>query len=308
MFFLGYTFLGNTYSGDPALVPVNELSTVVLENAKYEDLYITKDTSSNLNNEIDRTWNYDTVLHGKFKENNFDSTTGTFMAGNVMYLLQDITKVRVRRRVVGTMEWTILYEIETRSQEDFSIQVFDRYAKSNTQYEYQLVPILTNVEGIPVSNTVRSEFEGMYIVGKEKVFGTPLDTDISIQRNHPAITVNTLGKRYPFVIYNTEQNYDSGTAEGIFAERDENRCDWKIDDSANHRRRLNDFLSDGTAKILKHEDGRGWIIGRIEAITETRKEDMDAIITSFEWVEIGDLDSTLELYNCGLVDVDPTGW
>lgn len=308
MFFLGYTFLGNTYTGDPALVPAKELDSVTLENAQYEDLFITNDTSSDLDTPVDRTWNYDTVMHGEFKESNFDPDTGRFMAGNVLYLLEDITKVRVRRRVVGTTEWTTLFEIETRTQEDFSIQVFDRYAKSNMQYEYQLVPILTNVEGIPVSNTIQSEFEGMYIVGKEKWFATTLDVQITSQRNHPAVTINTIGNKYPYVIYNTEQNYDSGTAEGIFAEKDEENCDWKIDESVHYRKRLNDFLTDGTAKILKHEDGRGWIIGRVEAITETPKDDLDAIITSFQWVEIGDLDSTLELYNAGLIDVEPTGW
>jgi hypothetical protein len=64
------------------------------------------------------------------------------------------------------------------------------------------------------------------------------------------------------------------------------------------------FLCDGTPKILKHRDGRIWMISTTGTPNETPQDVPEIENTSFDWVEIGSVDSTNDLYNNGFINVN----
>ena len=309
MFFLGYTFLGGQYSADTNPASSREITAMTLENGAFQELFASKDGTIDITTDIDKTWNYNTVLDGVFSESNYDAEAKEFPAGNIDYLFQDITSVRIKRRESSTTAWVSLHEQPVSTKEDLNIEYFDRFARAKTSYDYALVPVLNySTEGIASQASITPEFEGLYVVGTDKWFSTSLECSITYERNHPSAVVQTIGNKYPYVIYNTQQNYDSGNASGVFARFNPDKCDWDYENSFAYRKKLLDFLTDGSAKILKIDDGRGWLIGRSDIITNEEMDHPYAVRTTFNWVELGDMDSTLDLYACGLSNVNPAGW
>lgn len=309
MFILGYAFLGGHHSADTNPASSQSITSVTLNNGAFQELFISKDGTIDITTDIEKSWNYNTVLDAVFSESNYDADEKEFPAGNIDYLFQDITSVRIKRRESGSNSWVSLYEQPIITKDDLNIEFFDRFAKAKTKYDYALVPILNHsLEGIASQASITPDFEGLYVMGLDIWFSTSLECSITYDRNHPSSVVETIGNKYPFVIYNTQQNYDSGSAAGVFARFDTDKCDWDYANSFAYRKKLLDFLTDGTAKILKFDDGRGWLIGRSDVITNEEMDHPYAVLTTFHWVEIGDMDSTLDLYTTGLSNVNPAGW
>ena len=290
MIFLGYAFLSGKYTGDITPTCVSNIDRITLSNGIYDDLFVTKNISS----PPIRQWDFDTILWAKFN--------GDFHAGNVSYTMSQISGVRIKRRKKGSYVWTILVDIPVRKVEDLEFERFDRYAQARTTYEYTLTPLLGSTEGNMNINSIESDFDGMFIMEAKQGFETDLEIRVETQRNHPSSVVNPLGGKYPFVIYNSEQNYDSGSATGLFALRNVENCDWDFDQSFIYRNQLNDFLANNRPKFLKLYDGRAWIVSVIDVITESESEHPDLILTTFQWVEVGKVDSSQDLYDNGLTD------
>ncbi|MCI9577115.1 MAG: hypothetical protein HFJ84_10900 [Clostridiales bacterium] len=157
----------------------------------------------------------------------------------------------------STYLWTILVDIPIRKVEDLDFERFDRYAQARSTYVYTLTPLPGNTEGNMNINSVKSDFDGMFIMEANQGFETDLEISVETQRNHPSSVANPLGGKYPFVIYNSEQNYDSGSATELFALRNVESCNWDFDQSFTYRNQLNDFLANNQPKFLKLYDGRG---------------------------------------------------
>ena len=68
-----------------------------------------------------------------------------------------------------------------------------------------------------------------------------------------------------------------------------------------------DFLCDGNPKILKHEDGRMWMVQITGTPSESESPHPDFPTTSFEWVEIGSAESSTMLYSNNFIDVNVEG-
>lgn len=299
MNFLGNTFLQDKYCGDPSPTYLHDLDTIILKRAIFDNLFITTDTSTTIDNPLSKEWDFNTILHAGFN--------GNLNAGNVEYTISQITAIRLKRRKKGTYTWTTLFEIPVRTFDDLSIKRVDRYARNNIEYEYGLIPVLGNVEGSISLNTVISKFDGVFICSKDKTYGTIFETDVTSTRHRPFSTINTLGSQFPFVTYQSKNNYDLGTATGMFINYDEN-CNIDLLGATDYREDLKNFLYDGKPKLLKYEDGKAWIVGIVDDIAEDHSEHPDKVITTLQWVQIGVPESSEDLYNNGLTDTGRESW
>lgn len=299
MVFLGGTFCAAKNTLDHTATAINNINFILLQNAIFDEIHITKDISFSDNQTISKEWNYDTTIHANFN--------GNLHGGNVDYSAEQVSHVRIKRRLKGTYNWITLYEIPIHSYQDFLFERFDGLA-ARKEYEYALVPVMSGVEGNININSIISDFEGIYIVEKDKAFGTILDINLgSIQKNKPTATVVTLGNKYPFVISNGETGYYSGSLSANFMEVDEASCGWKTKEAFDYRERLMEFLENGQPKLIKFDDGRSRIIKIVDSVTEEANGHPENILTSLNYVETGKIDSSTDLYNSNLIDVNIEG-
>ena len=294
--FLGMTFAAGLYSFDATLLPEKEINVIKLTNGIVDELYITsKDIEYSI--EIPTVWDFDTVLYAKFSDN--------LLAGNIDFAVNEVDKLRLKRRKKGEVNWMTLYERSVLTAEDLLIEWVDITARSNTVYEYTIAPIFGDVEGSFFANEITTSFRGLFIMDRDKIFATDLDVQIVEQRNKPRSVVATVNRKYPFVVSNGLNDYDSGSVSAQFLEYNPNVDDWNIEGGRNFVSNLKDFLNGGSAKLLKYEDGRMWLIDvSSSSVTDTEDDMHLQVHTSFEWTEIGDCEDPSTLYDYNFIDED----
>lgn len=299
MIFCGFGIVGMNHCGDYVATNVYDISSVTLLNAIFDELLITQDTNTEYSNIIEQTWDFDTILHAMFD--------GNLHAGNVDFTLDQVSKIRIKRRKIDSYDWITLFEIPIEKIEDFDFERIDRYARSNQEYEYALVPVIGDNEGNLNINTIKSEFEGIYLVEKTLGYGSAIETTISTQKNRPTSVINTLGRRTPYVISNGMNNYYSGQVSTVFVDQNLDTCEYDTVNGWKYREAIMDFLCDGKPKILKHEDGRMWMINITGSPSESESPHPLYPTTTFDWVEIGDVNSSNMLYENNFIDVNVEG-
>jgi hypothetical protein len=247
--------------------------------------------------EIPGDWDIHTLLHAAFND--------SLLAGNINFYLNEIRVLRLKRRAKGTLKWLTLYEQEISNVGDLNLVWYDISARSGVSYEYTIVPVFDHVEGALFSNEIASDFRGLFIMDKDSIFTAHLDVKIIENRNKPCAVVTTINRKYPFVVSNGMNNYDSGSVSAQFVEYDPGNNVWDIDGARRYVRNLKDFLYSGNAKILKYEDGRMWLISVSSPQISDDEDDYHAQVhTSFDWAEIGDCENTSDLYANNIIDVD----
>ena len=294
MFFVGYTFFGGKFSSDPTPVGINNIKEITLSNGIYDSLYISSNPSHNLSN---KEWDLETLLYAKFD--------GNLLAGNVDFSVNTVSSIVIKRKRKNTFdEWLPLFEIQIDGDvNNFKFERFDKYVANQVEYEYALIPTLNGVEGSYNINTIIPNFEGLFIVSKDKIFSSILDNDIQVQRNKPTSVVPTIDSKYPFVISHSKNNYYSGSATATFIEHDHENNKWKIREGYDYRRRLLDFLLDGKPKMLKSGDtGEVFLIMVSDNIPEDRTQFTDKVTTTIPFTEVGNSEDLEDLINSGLVD------
>lgn len=296
----GYGLCGDRHALDFTPTAVKNIRSVLLQNGIYDELYISRDTSGPYTTDIPGTWDFDTILHARFQ--------GNLHAGNVEYSIGEISHIRIKRRERGSFDWVTLFEIPIADFDDFRFQLYDRYNRAKTEYEYALVPVTNNVEGNLNINHVYSDFDGVYLTEKDRTFNTALSVEVSVQKNHPSEVVGTLGRVYPYIVGNSRNNYYSGTVTATFIEYNPAAGDWNVGTGWKYRRALMAFLENSRPKILKLHDGRMWLVNVMDAVTESPQEHADAPVTTISWTETGDAESVQDLYFNGLIDVNPEWW
>ena len=120
------------------------------------------------------------------------------------------------------------------------------------------------------------------------------------QRQRSGTIVQTLGRNKPFYISNGQYNYDSGSINVTFIQMD-NQCNFDLDNGSSYREYIDDILSDNKPKILKLDDGRMWIIGITDAISQSDSGSKFPT-HSINWTEIADCDDAYDMYVNGFID------
>ena len=300
MIFLGTTFFSGKYTLSPLNANIDGISQIQMTDGTYDHLFISANPEmgpANLHDE----WDEHTVLNAEFNDN--------LEAGNSGFSLKNTDTMVIKIREKGTMDWKTIETRKVENVEDFNLYGIYRYARNNTDYELMLLSTIAGIENSYVVREVRSEFDGMYLIGNDGLFGTVYDLDgCDTTRNTSSSIVNLLNNRYASVYSNGISNYDSGSVTGTFLKLDP---DSGLADEAGGiglRREFIDFLCDQKPKVLKLFDGRIWLVRITDTPSDTQNGHPDLRQITFSWVEIGDVNSVKDLYQNGLTDVTSEWW
>ncbi|CAB1252351.1 conserved protein of unknown function [Ruminococcaceae bacterium BL-6] len=292
--FLSYNALGGIHSADSAPVNINDINYLEIKNGIFDEIMATKDTSITL--PISDVWDYNTLLHAKFQNN--------LLAGNIDFALKNISAIVTKVRKYGEYKWINIFSNPITSETDLNFENFYKYCKANTVYQFALVPILDNgIEGNFNINSVKSEFGGIFIMESDRGFYTEMEASIpDRKRNRPHSLINVIDGKYPYVIYPSQNQYDTFTVNGYFCKLNENGK-YDPDNSFGYRDELMDFLSNGKPKFIKDSWGRAYIIAvDTNGIAEQQNSYTSFVTTSFPATQIGDANNGEDLFDNGLIE------
>ena len=302
MVFFGTTFIGGQYTALPTPTNSENLTYLTLHGGKYSDLYGTRNTDIEPTLDIPDSWDWDTIMRADF-------SNGTTVAGNVDWLAENVSAVAVKRRIQGTFNWYTVATYPIEKEEDFIFTGIDKFNQSKVTYEYALVPYDNdNNPGVYGVMTVDSEFDDIFVVGRDETYKTfhssgNVDTTRNIAGNYNVPYTS----RYPVFFHSGLMNYDSGSVDGKFYDIDE-ACQIVEDKGYFYKKGLMDFLTDGNPKVLKHSDGRIWMIQVIPSPTDSGDVTYQIRNIVFNWIQTGEHDSNKDMYWAHLNDVEEIYW
>lgn len=299
MFLLNYTFTRGVYSLDSTAPTQSVMDNVEIQHGIFDELFVSNDASTWSDDPIPSEWGYDTCLHALFN--------GTLTAGNVDFYLDDVTALVIKRRIAGTIDWDVIATVDVHDASDMSFERLDYTAAANTAYEYTVVPIINGVEGSSNVIGVTAEFDGLFLLCGSGVsmqnLHANLDISVKEQRNQQVSVVQTLGRKYPFVVHNSINDYDSGSTSFVWLPYDADTDSWDMNNGHIARKTLNDFLHQRRPILMKVDDGRIWIISISGTqITSEQENYSQKYTSSFEWTEIADANSGSDLREYGLLE------
>lgn len=295
--FVGYDALAdqNCLNSPPSIV--DEIKTTTLTNAIYDHFNGCTDTSLPVSTDKPE-WDYGTIYDMDFNNN--------LSGGNIDFVLSQISAVRIKRRVEGEFAWVTLEEIPINQVSDLAFTYTDRLNKTGVVYEYAIVPVLNGTEGNYVTNSVYSEFNGVYIGNNQNIYRFMYNVAYgSTTTTQQTGTFDVLGRKYPIVVSNADLQYETGSVTGYVLNDDyeDNRI-FNRPAIVKKRKEVVQFLTDKTAKILKDWNGNMWlctITGNVSS-DYANYSGMGIPSVTFSWVEIGDADNFTDLYNAGLIE------
>jgi len=270
------------------------LDTVTIQNGSYDNLDITNDTSRVYSQSFP-IWNYYTRINCNFS---------TLDGGNIDIVLSQLQGIKLKRRLKGTFDWITLYYVSIVDASSLSFVYDDKFAPNNLEFDYAVVPILSgSIEGDYIITSVTSTFDGCFICDKDNIFKLYNACSYSTITNSLTAGILTpIGRRYPILVYNTENDFESGTFNGNLLGY--NFEETRQIDRADVQDELNDyrvFLKNRKAKILKDWNGKIQLIGVTGGIAETPDLISGKTNVNFAWVEQGQYDNQLDLYENGLI-------
>lgn len=301
MMLLGYnSVLGGSNSYLVPRTNVNYINSMKLENAVYDRILVTQDLDYRPESPS-YEWDQATILYGTFEQ-------GNLAIGNIEFAINNTTDILVKRRKKGTFSWQIIYHKRIEKSSDFEFSFFDRYASSGITYEYGLVQVLGNIEGNLIITECNSEFDGCYILDKEQSFHLILNFKLDRQKNAPRSYVTGLNKKYPNIIQTSQANYYTGSVNATVVEYLSEQCSLDMEHAVEYRDLFMEFLTNGTAKILKTAAGQCYLISIVDTPSESSTEHWNLPSTSFSWIQVGSVDNLKDMATSQLLSIDTKWW
>ena len=290
MYFCGQTFYRDDKCFNSSMVDITKINSIILDSGIYDDLFVTKNYNKEITNS-NKEWDFDTILHAMFNNN--------LLAGNIEFALNTVSSIRIKQREKGKFDWITIYDIPINSIEDLNFVRTYKYCKGNTNYEFAVVPVLNNtIEGNMSIVECESKFTGAYLMERDSSIQMVVNLESTQQRNYSSTTIQTLGRQRPYYITNGMSNYESGSINVVFVQFD--NCELNTRTGAKYRKNIYDILTNKKPKILKFEDGRTYIVGVTDTISQT--SDIDIPVSTINWTEIADIDSEEDLYENDFLD------
>lgn len=286
--------LGGEESGIETPVICENIDKVTLQNCIVDDLFITNDISNNII-PISEDWTWDTILHANFN--------GNLLGGNIDITLDQINYITVKYREYGKTSWIKLIDVPISKSDDLSFERYCKWCRGNdTSYDFALVPVSpSGVEGNYNINTIISNFNDLFIMSKDKTFHGINET-ITPTRNQNITVLKPLSGKYPILISNDELDYNTLSVKCMFITTENNIYD-KLG-AGKYRQQAIDLLNSKIPLLIKMYDGRMWLIG----VTDNISDDASNYnyerytMTSFNVCEIGDANNEDDLRDNGLID------
>lgn len=295
--FVGYNFFSDGDALNNAPSAIDGINNIQLTNAIYDHLNITRNTSTEVSTTVPTVWDYDTIIDASFE--------GNLSAGNVDFLIEEISAIKIKRRVQGTFDWITLNTVPINTVEDLTFAFNDLLNADYTTYDYALVPIMEDVEGEYIINSILSQFNGVFIGDYSTIYKFFYDVQYGTNaRNQQTGTFQPLGNQYPIVIANGALSYESGTVSATILNDDfEDTGIINAPAIVEKKTIIKDFLTNKKAKILKDWQGNVWLCIVVDSPQVTYKSGSSMAIPQiqFNWIQIGDATNQADLYNNGIL-------
>lgn len=295
MIFLGYNFLRDRYCWQPTPTTLKNIKEVTIRNGIYDHFNVTKDVTFDYATTLPGQWNLQTQMDADF--------AGNITAGNIDYVLAQISNIKVKRRIKGTFDWITLFVVPISKISDIDFVKYDYIAQNNVEYEYAIVPVIGNTEGEYSINSIKSQFYGIFITDNQKSYKFLENAGYSNnERVHKSGIFEPYGSKYPIVVNNGILSYDKGTVKGDVMVLVNDNLD--RDSTVTKLKALQTFLTDSNGKVLKDFNGNIWMVSTLNSVTPTYYNElgMGMASVSFDWVEVGNSNDGSDLYYNGLID------
>lgn len=293
--FIGYNFLCDGNLLDPYPTNVNNITTTKIENAIYNDFYITADVNSPYSTTVPTDWDIYTILLATLNH--------TLNAGSVDYTTAEVDSIRIKRRKKGEFTWATIYEQQINSPSDFQFSNEDYFAMNDTEYEYAWVPVLAGAEGNYTIQEIESQFRGVFICDADTIFkfiaGVAYGASQQVQQ---VATYNPLGKKYPIYVSNGANNYQTGALTTKLIGNYESTGVFNRKEMVEQKNTILQWLTNKKAKILKDDNGNIWlcfIMGE-PSITYNSQWGNNMMELSFQYGELGEANNIEDMQNVGL--------
>lgn len=293
----GYDFCSDVNALNPAPTSVNGINTTKLENGIFQHWNVTADVTSPYSPAFPTTWDFLTIMDCNFN--------GNINAGNVDFALSTLDGFKIKRRKITDFNWVTLKFIPITDVSEFSFVFNDNLAQSLQEYEYAFVPVISGVEGNYITNTINSQFDGVFICDLDTIYKFYAGVQYGASEQVQKIGVfEPYGRQYPVVVSNGLINYSRGSFNGTvlptgFLE------DGNLDRLAMVKKQkiLLDFLTNKKVKILKDWNGRSILMIIVDNPSATYLEGSGMGIANIgaRYVEMGDSNSQKDLYNTGMI-------
>ena len=299
MFFIcSYDFCKDENTLNPAPLSIDSYDSIKLQNGIFSHWYVSNNGDYPYSSEEPTLWDYQTIMNANFE--------GNLNAGNTDYLLRNIDGIKIKRREINSFQWITLQYIPIENLlEEINFTFTDNLNKNDTQYEYGFFPVIAGIEGNPITNTIDSKFNGVFICDLDSIY--KFDKGVSygtLERVQKIGVFEPFGRKYPVIVSNGLINYDKSSFKGKIINDDFPKTKTldrkKI---VEKRNKILDFFSNKKAKILKDWNGNYWLMVIINTpkVTFDSNWGMGNNTVSFDWTEIGDPDSQKDLYRTGLI-------
>lgn len=293
--FIRYNFISDGNALDPYPTDIQNITNTKIQNAIYNDFYITKDVTTPYNTIIPTEWDIYTIL--------LATLDGTLNAGSVEYTVDDIDAIRIKRRKLGEFDWVTLYEQEINNVNDFMFSGTDYFARNEEEYEYAWVPIINGNEGNYVINNIESKFQGVFICDADRIYKFYAGVAYGPSQQTQQVGIyNPIGQKYPIYVTNGANNYQTGSLTAKIVGNYENTHVLDRKEMVQEKNNLVQWLTNKKAKILKDFNGNMWLIFCTGApsISYDSQWGNGMMEMSFQWGEIGDPNNIQDMQNVGL--------
>ena len=294
---VGYNFCSDSNALDPTPTNINNLTSTKAQNGIFDHFNVSRDTSFDYSTIIPTDWNINTLMNADFN--------GNVSAGNVDQIASGITSIRVKRRIKGTFDWITIREIPVTSSEDLSFVIIDNLNAYNVEYEYAYVPMIEDVEGSYIIESIVSKFEGVFICDVDTVFkfyaGVEYDGNDAVQQ---VGVFQPFNRKYPIIVSNSIMQYQTGSIGGwVLPEDYEDTHVFDRSKIVKEKEVLLNFLMNKKPKILKDMNGNNWLVyftGN-PTVTYDNNYGQGMLKVSAQWTEVGDPNDKTDLYENGLI-------
>lgn len=285
MFFLYDTFKDKNaldFTANSTLV-----DTIKIANGIFDHLNLLEQITNSTT--IPTEWTDKPLLNATFN--------GTLDAGSLSEFIGNIDHLEIQRQKAGTNEWITLQSLYKTNNGSVPAEftMNDTYGENNTLYTYQIVPVdAQGNQGIALQKDVLSVFNDAYIADANHIYKITYEYSLGrVQKNQTNVVYTPYGAKYPTVVYNSVNRYDSGSITAVLlAPTSQSETKSYLDRNAQVKlvEEFNTWLSNGKAKILKDFNGNLKVITVINPISNSYYKELGNGLasTSFNFVEVGD--------------------
>lgn len=310
---LGFDFWGEPYSTVfSTRNPVKKPTKVELTNASFNELNLSNEminpTSISSYSHVHTEWSDENIFLAEFK--------GDLSAGNVKIKDKSVTHIKLLKRKSENEMWEVYKIIDFNPKEIF-YDLSDKFVEAEETYQYKIIPMNTEDDVHNITPDMEASFtDGVnlnpqsfyvsydyaHIFDKENDYSFIYNLELAPLSHHiGSNTVETLGNRYPYIVYQGNLDYVTGSIKCILVADNMGGINKKNEKEL--RQKVEKFLCDKKPKGFRNSDGRYMAISILGTPQFTPNNNLIGLYeVSFEYIEIGKLSDMKSLVEFNLID------